>query len=413
MIINEKSLNWINKFDKCFNNFSLEEKFNWFYEIYNKYFLNKYNSLKEIKNAEKIEKEKLNELNQYIKLNERFLRFLNTLEDIIKTKLSITKYFTKIENRKLLKRATFFREYKLFSKFLSKKTINFKNLFHKSKKPKKIHHVYNDIQRKAIVDYIDYVLENTKINGKFWNKTTIWLSIRNDGVLRKYGDFSNISLNTINKIYKQEKGITLINNSHINKKHPKRNKPRKVGSFQMDLKVLGLKETNVGEYIYVFDMIDECGRNVFSEVLNEATTNNVTVALRKAISFFKNIGINIKTIQTDNAMMFKKTNYINDNKFHKVLSEELIKHIKIPLGEPECNGVVERYHLKIDKEARSHLLKCKTKEEVAKVIKDYMHFHNNERYHYYYEFAHGEIKLPYSQRFMKPIDAIKIIPCYY
>lgn len=190
----------------------------------------------------------------------------------------------------------------------------------------------------------------------------------------------------------------LVNNSHLHKKHPKRNKVKKLGSFQMDLKVLGLKETNVGEYVYIFDMIDVCGRNCFSEVLFKATTDDVTNSLIRSIDYFKSIGIEVNSIQIDNAMMFKRTNYINDNKLHKVLSDEVIKHLTIPLGEPEYIKVAERYHLKISNEATNRLKRCRTKQEVSKVIKGFMHYHDNERYHYFYEFANREIKIPYEKK---------------
>ncbi len=85
----------------------------------------------------------------------------------------------------------------------------------------------------------------------------------------------------------------------------------------------------------------------------KADVDHVIESLQRGLEFYKYHGIDIKTIQTDNAMMFKKTNFIVNNKFHELLNLNNIKHRRIKLGQPQSNGVVERYHLKIDKEAQN------------------------------------------------------------
>lgn len=412
MIINNKSINLIESIDGKFENLPLKSKYEWFYEIYAKHFINEYNELIELKKCERITKDQLWDLNQYQILNTRFINFLDILGDIVESEQSINEFFSK--NKRLnISRASFFREMKRFSDHLKKKVVNFKNLFHKSTKPIKIQYKYTSVQRKAISRYINQKLEDSKTKGEFFNKTTLWLRIRKDGVLHEYGDFSTISNATISKIYKEENGISLVLNKCFNKKHKPRQHVKMLGNIQLDLKVLGKSETSVGKYVYVFDMIDISSRLVYSRVLPEATVSEVIKCLNNGLVFYKKHGINVRSIQTDNAMMFKKTNFITCNEFHRVLKVYGIKHRRISLGEPQSNGCVERFHLKIDKEAHFRLRHCKTIQEVGQVISEYMIFHNNDRYHYYYEFSKPGNKLPYANRFMKPIDAIKVIPCYY
>ena len=61
-------------------------------------------------------------------------------------------------------------------------------------------------------------------------------------------------------------------------------------------------------------MIDTSTRVTFSKVLYKADKFHVMQALNEGYLFFKKHGINI---QTDNAMMFKGTNFIRDLDFSK------------------------------------------------------------------------------------------------
>ncbi len=414
MIINQKINNKSKINHGVFRDWSLENKYVFLRNIYFKEFEYKYNSFQEERKNILIEKERLDLINNYDKLHLRFRNLLETLEEIIQSKLSINKFFNlKVINKRILKRATFFNEMELFLKHLSKRYINFENLFHNSKKPKRLNHKYTSYERRAIYKYIKNYLECCKNNGIFFNKTTIWLKIRKEGVLKEYGDFSSITYSTLVKIYSQESGETLVSNIKYSSKHPPRQDVKELGHTQMDLKVLGLGETSVGKYVYVFDLIDTSSRFVFSEVLESATVECVVKALLRGIEYFDKFNIKIKTMQTDNAMMFKKTNFVNSNSFHEILKQNNIRHRRIKLGNPQSNGVVERYHKTIDCEAHSRLIKCKTIEEVNVVIKDFMNYYNFERYHYYYEFSKIGNKLPHADRFMLPYKTIQFISCYH
>lgn len=412
MIINHNNINSIEKFDGKFEDLSLVVKYQWFYEIYYKGFVPEYNKLLDLKKCEVVTKQQLWMLKQYDQLNIRFIRLLELMKDLTTTHLSFNNFFNELKSDYWYK-SKYYRELDAFSNVLKKKIINFENLFHESTKPKNVKRKYNDIARKALVRCINEMIEESRKNKTYINKTNIWLKIRKEGILAEYGDFSTLTYQTMIKIYRQETGNDLVSNKCFKPKHKPRTSVKEIGHIQMDLKVLGHGESGVGKYVYVFDMIDTSTRMVFSKVLSNATTEEVMKRLKQGMEYYKGYGIEIKSIQTDNAMMFKKTNFITNNEFHQYLYENKIKHRRINLGEPQSNGNVERYHLKIDKEAHFRLIQCETIEEVSDAIDDFMYYHNNERYHYFYELSKGDIKLPHADRFMKPIDAIKVIPCYY
>lgn len=62
-------------------------------------------------------------------------------------------------------------------------------------------------------------------------------------------------------------------------------------------------------------MIDMSTRVVFSKVLKVSNVESVLKALDEGKAFFKSLGIEMKAIQTDNAMVFKSTNIAKSSSF--------------------------------------------------------------------------------------------------
>ena len=91
--------------------------------------------------------------------------------------------------------------------------------------------------------------------------------------------------------------------------------------------------------------------------------------------------------------IYKKKNIIHDFSF---------------LGEPECNGSVERLHLTYDCELVDALKKVKSFSEIKILFKKFFFYYNNERYLHYKELK----ELPYKKRFMKPIEALHFFKKY-
>ena len=124
--------------------------------------------------------------------------------------------------------------------------------------------------------------------------------------------------------------------------------------------------------------------------------------MEEGYQFFKDKGINIKSIQTDNAMMFKNTNIVKSSAFFNWCDNKKIAIRKIPLGQPECNGIIERYHLTIDKELHNLLIRAKTFCELKIVINEWNYYYNYKRYHVYMEMKDKRT----IDRYYTPISSI-------
>ena len=155
------------------------------------------------------------------------------------------------------------------------------------------------------------------------------------------------------------------------KDHPFRKKPKPSGHLQMDIKVFGRKQNGLNTYVYSFDTIETQTRIPHSVILEKADIQNVMKIVEETKSFYERLGIKIKLIRTDNAMMFKETNFVNSSEFNNFCRRNNIIHQFTPLGIPQANGCVERYHRTLDDELVPKLQKLINKKEMNECFKRY------------------------------------------
>lgn len=62
-------------------------------------------------------------------------------------------------------------------------------------------------------------------------------------------------------------------------------------------------------------MIDTSSRISFTRAIEKADLITILSLMEEGYQFLKEKGINIKSIQTDNAMMFKSTNIVKSSSF--------------------------------------------------------------------------------------------------
>lgn len=116
---------------------------------------------------------------------------------------------------------------------------------------------------------------------------------------------------------------------------------------------------------YQFTAIDTYSKIRFLWIYDELSTHNSIRFLKKTLAFYKNLGIDIETVQTDNHMTFT-TLYVGGNKkqdhqelrVHPVtlfLLEQGINHILSRPGRPQDNAFVERSHRTDMEEFYRHL----------------------------------------------------------
>ena len=270
------------------------------------------------------------------------------------------------------------------------KTKKFNGLLLKSKRPKKIHYKYNEKFRKGVCNqYYD----------EYWPIQTIFYH------LRKTKEYEFISMKTIIKMIwddprnDREKKIKKVI------KHPLRHYNLAFGNLQMDLKIVGRKQSPTGKPIIIFDAKDEQSKLLYMQLIRSQTMESLLQAVRNMIDYFRtNFNMKILRIRTDNAMVFKSNNFVHSENYANLLNKHNIEKQHIPLGQPECNGVIERHHETLDKELIKQIGKFDSYETIAKKIANYMHFHNFERAHQYKFLEKVKGYETFASRLFIPVD---------
>jgi len=290
------------------------------------------------------------------------------------------------------KRMTFYRFLKRLN-LLFNSEINFKEyywqnifediLFFKSKKQNNLNFKYSKEERKMISDYF-YKTDSSYSDFVGMNKTNIWIKLKNQEILHNFtkDKFNNISLKTICKIINADSRSSFIPKKII-KQHPLRKYELDVGNIQMDIKVIGRKESPFKKAIYIFDAIDEETKVVYSKILKTQTAQELLIVVDEMITYYDKLHLKIKRIRTDNAMVFKKTNFLKSGILNKYLKFKNIKHEFIGLAEPQSNGCIERHHRNIDCEVMNWSKNCKNEFEFSKILNSWIEVHNSKRYRFY------------------------------
>lgn len=247
----------------------------------------------------------------------------------------------------------------------------FRKVINKTTMPKHFCFKYSDEQIKYICDCYfnppyDWVL----------NKINIWKR------LQQQPDFYNISLSTVCLYIKRDKRSLKIP-PRAKVIHPLRTWDIDIGNIQLDVKVIGPTESQFKRNIYIMDAKDQQSKLYWHKILKYQTKTELLEGLTESIDFFENHGIKIKSIRTDNAMVFKKTNFVKTGEFDKILQSKNIEHEFIPLKEPECNGVIERHHRILDDEVIKQIWKFETIHEFEIFLDKWQDFYNYERFHTY------------------------------
>lgn len=241
------------------------------------------------------------------------------------------------------------------------------NIFRlKSTRPKTIHYKYDHKFRKRVIEmYYDQKI----------TLQTIYYHLAQE--------YDELAIGTIINIIKQD---PRYKNKKIKKikKHPIRYYDLPFGLIQMDLKIIGPKESPIGKRITIFDAKDEQSKLYYMEVIDTQQMHNLLQATKNMINYFEQtLGMPVKRIRTDNAMSFKENNFVKEFEYSSLLASLNIKQEFIPKKEPECNGVIERQHSTLDKEFLWRLEKNWDIEKVKQEAKNFMNQFNFERPHYY------------------------------
>ena len=252
--------------------------------------------------------------------------------------------------------------------------------------PKEIKYVYSLATRKDMCDY-HY--------NHFINKVNVWMTFKNK--------FPSLSLKTVCKIINEDSRSNKQARSKI--KHHSRYYNLPFGNIQMDLKIIGPKESPTGKRITIYDAKDEQSKLYYMQIVENASVPNLLEATQNMINYFHNtLNLRIKKIRTDNAMMFKENNFVRSFPYHELLNQYNIINEKIIPKQPECNGVIERQHLIIDKEFKPLISKNDDLNSLNEKARKFMENFNFHRYHYYNFLAKCSDYKKFSSRLFIPYN---------
>lgn len=270
---------------------------------------------------------------------------------------------------KLLRRIWFFAEGKnnwdpipsIFDPIVNKVTT-----------PKNCNYKYTAEQVKDICDRFYKPKYKWKIN-----RLNIWLRAR------KEKEFKDISLSTVCLYIKRDSRNMKLNKKKAKVKHPLRTWDIDLGNIQLDIKVVGPNENHWKRNLYIMDAKDEQSKVYWQKLLKYQTKEEMLIGVKEMINFYKKSNIKVKRVRTDNAMVFKKTNFVQTGEFNKLLASKGIEHQFIPIRQPECNGVVERQHQTLDHEVIESFSKIESLEDLQEHLNEWQEYFNHERYHTY------------------------------
>lgn len=332
---------------------------------------------------------------------DRIFTFANILDDKYNTNKSVVSLCKKHRMCK----STYYEILEKYKIWTNSKFYSFNNFLLKSTKPKTIRYRYTHYQIKLMCDfYFNYVYSNFKV------KPSIMQIVNELKFERNPEIFSKLSYTTAHKYIKQDERYAKFKQYNFKIKHDRRKKYISTGCIQFDLKIVGIKETHFRTPLIFASMKDESSKLVYGRFILCGSAEEAVRVLYEGYDYFEELGMKIKRIRTDNAMMFmerksnvsnyKKTNFINCNLFYKFLREKNITHERIPLGQSEANGTIERFHRTIDMEFLPIIEECKTLQEVSEKYNEFIDWYNYQRYHTNSIHEYD----PRIAKYIKPID---------
>jgi len=96
---------------------------------------------------------------------------------------------------------------------------------------------------------------------------------------------------------------------------------------------------------FAHSVIDDHSRIAYTELHPDEQAGTVTAFLKRALRFYRALGIEVGRVQTDNAFT-----YVNNRSLRELLASEGISHHTIKPRTPRHNGKVERYQQTLKRE---------------------------------------------------------------
>ena len=145
--------------------------------------------------------------------------------------------------------------------------------------------------------------------------TPFWLNLRK-GKIHTEDNLSHLSFCSLISILKTDERYGKIELKY-KPYHPIRSAAKPIGEIQLDIKELGYGQSGTGKHEFIIDAICVGCRITKGHALYNCTVNSIMEAVIKIKDEFEQEGIIIHTIQTDNAMTFKRNNFVVSDIFNE------------------------------------------------------------------------------------------------
>lgn len=149
-------------------------------------------------------------------------------------------------------------------------------------------------------------------------------------------------------------------------------------------KIKNIKGQNPKKKKYLAGIIDDATRLEYSEILPNKKAKTLACFLKRAYKWFKNKGIIIKKLMSDNGLEFT-THHKNSRPKHsfEIMLEKLkIKHIYTKVRRPQTNGKIERFW-RIFEEQFFQKYTFSSWKDLNLKLKDWLVFYNTKRKHWW------------------------------
>ena len=134
------------------------------------------------------------------------------------------------------------------------------------------------------------------------------------------------------------------------------------------------KKARVG-YDYVHAAVDDHSRLAYAEIHSDDKAATVIGFLERALAFYRDHGISVRRLLTDNAMTYTKSRGLRE-----LLEREQIKHKRTRPYRPQTNGKVERFNRTMLEEW-AYAKPYRSEAERAAEFDTWLHHYNHHRGH--------------------------------
>ena len=134
------------------------------------------------------------------------------------------------------------------------------------------------------------------------------------------------------------------------------------------------KRMHVG-HEWVHSLVDDHSRYAYSELHRNDRAPTVTAFLERGLAAFAAQGITVKRLMSDNALVYRRSRSLRE-----LLARNEIRHLLIPIRQPQVNGKVERYQQTLKREWALGQT-YRSSDHRAQALSHWLHYYNEHRPH--------------------------------